>query len=131
MDDWSFIARYAVVQSVGGKITLGKRVAIGDFCSIYGQGGLSIGDDTMVSSHVSIVPNQHTFQDLTRPISFQVCISKGVSIGCGVWIGIGATVLDGVSIGDGAIVGAGAVVTKNVDANSIVAGVPARLLRMR
>lgn len=129
--DGAAVCRFAIIQSVGGEIVIGRRSCIGDFCSLYGQGGLRIGDDVMISSGVRIVPNQHTFDSAAVPISAQSCNSKGILIGDGVWIGTNAVILDGVCIGDGAIVGAGAVVTNNVQTGAIVAGVPGRVLRLR
>lgn len=129
--DHSTVCRYAVVQSAGGVLTIGRNTCVGDFASFYAQGGLTIGDDVAIASHVRIVPNAHTFDDPAKPVSLQPCIAKGVTIGSGSWLGIGATVLDGVTVGEGAIVGAGAVVTRDVPAYAIVAGVPAKLIRMR
>jgi acetyltransferase-like isoleucine patch superfamily enzyme len=127
----STICRYAIVQSVGGAVQIGARSCVGDFCNLYGQGGLTIGNDVMISFGVRIIPNSHTFSDPERTISAQKCTAKGIRIGDGVWIGANAVILDGVEVGNGAIIGAGAVVNRSVDTGAIVAGVPARTLRYR
>lgn len=129
--DESAVCRYAIVQSVGGSIQLGARVLIGDFCSLYGQGGLAIGDDTMLADHVTVVPNQHTFERRDLPVSRQPEVSRGIRIGAGAWIGAHATILDGVTIGDGCVVGAGAVVTRDLPPYTVAVGVPARVVRER
>lgn len=127
----SSICRFSIVQSVGGTIMIGENTCIGDFCSLYGQGGLTIGNNVAIASCVQIVPNQHTFEDPLLPISVQPCKSIGIYIEDDCWIGTNVVILDGVTIGKGAIVGAGSVVTRNVAAYTIVAGVPARLLHLR
>jgi acetyltransferase-like isoleucine patch superfamily enzyme len=129
--DGATICRYAVVQSAGGTIRLGARVLIGDFCSLYGQGGLVIGDDTMVADHVTVVPNGHTFSRRDLPVSQQPEVAHGIGIGSGAWIGAHATVLDGVTIGDGCVVGAGAVVTCDLPPFTVAVGVPARVVKER
>lgn len=100
----SFINRGGFVQ---GHVTIGISVAIGPFVRI-------VSDDHELGS-----PHRRAGQSFTRPIS----------IGNGVWIGASVTILGGVSIGDGAIIGAGSVVTRSVDSNTVVAGVPARVIR--
>lgn len=127
----SCICRYSVVQSVGGFIRIGNRTQIGDFCNLYGQGGLTIGNDVMIASCVQVVPNQHTYNDLSRTIRENPEKSYGIVIEDDVWIGTNVAILDGVKIGRGAIIGAGSVVSRDVAAFSIVAGVPAREIKRR
>lgn len=127
----SVICPYAVIQSAGGRIVVGRNTCVGDFCSLYGQGGLRIGDDVMIASGVRIVPSKHTFANPRLPISAQPSTSSGIEIAAAVWIGTNAVILDGVRIGYGAVVGAGAVVNRPVPAGAIVGGVPARLLHYR
>jgi acetyltransferase-like isoleucine patch superfamily enzyme len=129
--DRSAICRYAVIQAAGGNISIGSHTIIGDFCSLYGQGGLIIGDKVMIASGCRIIPNQHTFENIDLPIIDQHCKSSGISIQDGVWMGSNAIVLDGVHIGQGAIIGAGSVVTHSIPAFSIAVGVPARVIRTR
>jgi acetyltransferase-like isoleucine patch superfamily enzyme len=94
--------------------------------------GVSLGAYTMLGPGVRIVGNDHIFDRVGLPIIFSGRPPfKETKIGADSWIGAGAIVIAGISIGDGAIVAAGAVVTKNVDALSIVAGVPARTIRRR
>lgn len=131
IDDESAIARYAVVQAVGGIISIGKDSTIGDFCSLYGQGNLTIGSQVMIAAGVRIIPNAHTFDDPLLPIGKQPCCALGIVIKDGVWIGVNAVILDGVTIGEGAIVGAGSVVTKDIPGYAIVAGVPAKVIKYR
>jgi len=71
----------------------------------------------------------HVFDDPTRPILEQGLRAFGITIEDDAWIGAGAIILDGVRIGRGAVVGAGAVVTRDVAPHTVVAGVPARLVR--
>lgn len=132
LGDDAVICRFAVIQSLGGLIRIGKRTGIGDFCNLYGYaGGVEIGDDVMVATGCRIVASAHGTQDLTTPMAVQPSTYRGIKIANDVWLGTNAVVLDGVEIGQGAIVGAGAVVTKSVPAFAIVGGVPARILKYR
>lgn len=127
----SSICRYAIIQSIGGRIKIGHTVMIGDFCNIYGQGGLTIGNYVLISAGCRIVPNQHTFDSLDRPISRQPCKAQGIAIADDVWIGANVVILDGVTIGQGVVVGAGSVVTRSIPPYSLAVGNPARVIRSR
>ncbi len=110
-------------------ITIGRNCIIGEFTVIRGQGGVTIGDNVIIAPRVQIMAVDHVFDDPARPILEQGLQTLGITIEDNAWIGAGATILDGVRIGKGAVVGAGAVVTRDVAPHTVVAGVPARLLR--
>jgi acetyltransferase-like isoleucine patch superfamily enzyme len=110
----------------GKNLRLGKDVFINMGCSFQDAGGITIGDGTLIGHGSTLVTLNH----MDDPARRADMVPAPIVIGRKVWLGAGATVVPGVSIGDGAIVGAGAVVTKDVLANAIVAGVPARLIRM-
>ena len=112
-------------------IDIGSRVSIHPFCYIDATGGLSIGDDVSVAHAVTIMTTEHRFDDLDLPIRDQGVSSGRVVIDNDVWIGAGARVLAGVTVGRGSVVAAGAVVTRDVLPFTVVAGVPARLVRER
>lgn len=106
-----------------GKARLGDRVQINLGVSLDHTGGLSIGDDTLISSNVVIYTHSHGFDPRSAPTP----ITK--KIGRKVWIGSNAIILHScTAIGDGAIIGAGSIVTKDVPAGVIVAGNPARVI---
>lgn len=121
----------AIIASYGGNIEIGDSVSVNPYTVIYGHGGLSIGNDTRIAAHCTIVAANHRFDDQSTSIKNQGLTCKGIVIGKDVWIGSGARILDGVTIEDGAIIAAGAVVTKSVSALSIVAGVPAKQIGVR
>jgi len=127
----SVIREGAILQTYGGKITIGKNCTINPYSLIQGNGGIEIGDNTLIASHVCMYSANHRFSDLTRPIRAQGETREGICVGRDVWIGGGAIILDGVSIGDGAVIAAGAVVNRDIAAGTIVAGVPGRLLGNR
>jgi maltose O-acetyltransferase len=104
-------------------VKIGRNVEISDFVHIWGSGGLEIGNDTIIASHVAITTLTH---EKNAKLYRETRIAKPVKIGNNVWIGSGAIILPGVIVGDGAIIGAGAVVTKNIGEKDIVVGVPAR-----
>src|SRR5215207_10200885 len=109
----------------GKNLTLGKDVFINIGCRFQDTGGITIGDGSLIG-HGSILATLNHGVDPDRRADM---IPSPVTIGRMVWLGAGVTVVPGVTIGDGAIVGAGSVVTKDVPANTIVAGVPAKLIR--
>ena len=109
----------------GKNLTLGHDVFINMSCTFQDAGGITIGDGTLIGHGSTIVTLNHA-EDPARRADM---LPAPVVIGRKVWLGAGVTIVPGVTIGDGAIVGAGAVVTKDVPANTIVAGVPARFIR--
>ena len=95
-----------------------------------GMGFVEIGDNTIFGNYVSIHPENHNYGDPTRPIREQGVNSKGgVKIGNNCWIGAKATILDGTVIGDNCIVAAGAVVKGVFPNNTIIGGIPAKIIK--
>lgn len=109
----------------GKNISFGKNVFINSGCHFQDQGGIEIGDGSLIGHNVVIATINH---DL-RPSLKRKNHYKPVKIGKNVWIGSHSTVLPGITVGDWAVIGAGSVVTKDVDAYTIVAGNPARVIR--
>jgi maltose O-acetyltransferase len=109
------------------RIRIGSRVSINAYAHFWGQGGITIGDDCLIASHVTITSLTH---DIDAPRFRDSLIQKPVVLEDNVWIGSHATILPGVTIGRGAVVGAGAVVTKNVPPRAVVVGVPARVQKI-
>ena len=129
--DACHIHAHAMLVAQGGSIKLGRRVSINPFCILYGHGGLTIGNDVLIASHCTIVPANHRFEELQKPINQQGETRQGITIEDNVWIGSHVTILDGVTIGTGSVIAAGAVVTNNVAPYSVYGGVPAKLLKQR
>ena len=108
-------------------VHVGKNVVINFNANLVDDGEIFIGDDCMIGPNCNIVTSVHPVSPKLRKHKLQ--FNKPVHIGNNVWLGAGVTVLPGIKIGDNSIVGAGSVVTHDVEPNTIVAGVPARLLR--
>ena len=109
----------------GKNIHVGKNVFINMGCKFQDQGGIFIEDGALIGHNVVLATLNHAMSPNNRG----TMVPAPIHIGKNVWIGSNATVLPGVTIGDGAIVAAGAVVTKNVPENTIVGGVPAKVIR--
>lgn len=110
-------------------IQIGRQSLIGEYNVLRGQGGISIGNRVYTSPMVKILAVDHIFQDRSRPFIEQGITARGIVIEDDVWIGAGAVVTDGVRIGKGSVVAAGAVVTRDVAPGTVVAGVPAKVIR--
>ena len=109
----------------GKNIHIGKHVFINMGCKFQDQGGIFIGDGALIGHNVVLATLNHAMSPHDRG----TMIPAPIHIGKNVWIGSNSTILPGVTIGDGAIVAAGAVVTRDVPENTIVGGVPARIMR--
>lgn len=109
----------------GKNITVGKNVFINACCHVQDQGGITLGDNCLVGHNVVFATLNHGF----APEERQSMLPAPIVVGRNVWIGSNSTILQGVTIGDNSIIAAGSVVTKDVPANAIVAGVPARFIR--
>jgi acetyltransferase-like isoleucine patch superfamily enzyme len=131
------IAKYAiltctgVIANKGVGIKMGNNSAVGAHSFLGGQGGITIGDDVILGPHVKIFSENHNFDHPEIVIRKQGETRNGVMIGNNCWIGTGAIILAGVSISDEYVVAAGSVVTKSVSANSVIAGVPAKVIKSR
>ncbi|HJE65838.1 MAG TPA: sugar O-acetyltransferase [Campylobacter avium] len=109
----------------GRNIKVGKNFLLQQNCTFMDRGGIEIGDDVFIGPKCNITTINHDFNPNNRQATF----CKGVKIGSRVWIGINVTICPGVSIGDNSIIAAGSVVTKDVPANVIVGGNPARVIK--
>lgn len=112
------------------RIRIGRRTYINRYAMVDATEQIVFAADCMIGPFCYITDHDHGMAASER-VSTQPMVSERVSIGAGVWIGAGAVVLKGVAIGDGAVIGAGSVVTKDVAANQVVAGVPARVIGER
>ncbi|PSL31460.1 DapH/DapD/GlmU-related protein [Dyadobacter jiangsuensis] len=105
--------------------TLGKNVFINHACSFLDIGGITIEDDVLIGPRVNITSENHPLDPSDR----QALIPKPVHIKRNAWIGAGATILPGVTVGENAVVAAGAVVSRDVPPNTVVAGIPAKVVK--
>lgn len=109
----------------GKNIQVGKNVFINGGCHFQDQGGITLGDDCLIGHNVVFATLNHFIEPSERASLRPAPIVLGKNV----WVGSSSTILQGVTIGDNAIIAAGSVVTKDVPANTIVGGVPARLIR--
>ena len=123
--DDSFLLFPPFTTDCGKNIHLGKRIFINSGCRFQDQGGITIGDDTLIGHNVVLATLNHNLQPEKRAN----LIPAPIKIGKRVWIGSNSTILPGITIGDNAVIGAGCVVTKDVPADTVVAGNPARIIK--
>lgn len=123
--DPSFMCFPPFYTDFGKNITFGKNVFLNTGCSFQDRGGIRIGDGSLLGMNVTIASLNHGLDLETRNTTYP----SPVIIGDNVWIGSNATILPGVTIGNNSIVAAGAVVTKDVPENTVVAGVPAKVMK--
>lgn len=129
--------RLDALGTANNQIVFGDRVQLNDYVHIGAIEKILIGDDVLIASRVFISDHNHGCYsgdaEHSSPEQLpdkRVLVARPVTIGHRVWIGENASILPGVTIGDGAIIGAGSVVTANVNANTIVVGNPARVIKV-
>ena len=123
--DESFVLLPPFYTDFGQNIRVGKEVFINQGCTFMDRGGITIEDHVLIAPKVNLVTTNHPVSPSQRRSTF----SHPIVIKKGAWIGIAATIMPGVTVGENSIVSAGAVVTKDVSPNTIVAGVPAKVIK--
>jgi acetyltransferase-like isoleucine patch superfamily enzyme len=128
---WAWIGHDSKIRVHEGEVRIGAKTVMGQECTISAYQHVSIGRECIVADRVMLIDFDHGVVEVERPIRLQGIYKRDVKVGNNVWMGYGACVLRGVTVGDNAIVGTNAVVTKEVPANAVVGGVPAKVIRMR
>jgi acetyltransferase-like isoleucine patch superfamily enzyme len=112
-------------------VEIGDKTVFGQECTISAYQRVRIGEQCVIADRAMFIDFDHGVSEVDRPIRVQGIYKRDTVVGSNVWVGYGACVLRGVRVGDNSIIGTNAVVTKDVPANAVVGGVPARVLRMR
>lgn len=127
----SIIKSSSVLWSASKGFVMGDNSSLGDYSFVGAVGGVIIGADVLGGQRLSFHSENHNYSDTTLLIRVQGVRRQGIRIEDDCWLGSGAIFLDGVRVGRGSVVAAGSVVTKSVPPYSVVAGVPAKVIRTR
>lgn len=123
----SVVESYCCINNAVGDVVIGDNTRIGIHCTVIGP--VTIGSHVNLAQGITVTALNHNFNDPSLRIDEQGVSTKAVVIGDDVWIGANAVILPGVTIGSHVVVAAGAVVTKDVPANTLVGGVPAKIIK--
>jgi len=128
---WAWIGHGTKIRAHEGLVSIGAKTVIGQEATISCFQHVSIGRECIIADRVMLIDFDHGVTEVERPIREQGIYKRDVRVGHNVWIGYGACILRGVQVGDNSVIGTSAVVTSRVPANTIVGGVPARVIRER
>ncbi|MCL6293419.1 acyltransferase [Jejuia spongiicola] len=131
LGDFAIIECTGVLRAPGNKLVIGNDVAINHFCFIGVRGEVLIGNNVIFGPRVTVLSENHNFDDLNIPIKCQGETRFKTVIEDNVWIGANVIIMPGVIIKEGSVIGSGAVVTKDTEVNSVMVGVPAKMIKRR
>lgn len=123
--DESFVLFPPVYSDFGKNISVGKNVFVNSGCCFQDQGGVEIGDGCLIGHQVVFATLNHALDPAKRAGMYPA----PVKLGKNVWVGSHATILAGVTVGDNSVIAAGAVVTRDVPPDTVVGGVPAKVIK--
>ncbi len=119
------------LQHIGKGVSIGSRSTFGNDCFFGAAGGIEIGEDVIAGQYIRFHSENHNYSDTSMLIREQGVTHKGIKIGNNCWIGAGAVFLDGAELGDGCVVAANAVVSRKFPENSVIGGVPGKVIKKR
>lgn len=123
----SVIESFCCINNAVGDVMIGNHTRIGIHCTVIGP--VNIGSHVNLAQGITVTALNHNFEDISKCIDEQGISTKPVTINDDVWIGANAVILPGVTIGRHCVIAAGAVVTKDVPDNTLVGGVPAKVIK--
>ncbi len=127
----SIISVTSHLSKYGSGLDIGEHSGFGQFCYFGCAGGVKIGSHVIGGQYISFHAQSHVFEDTCSPIISQGVIEEGIILGNDIWIGAKVTFLDGAELGNHCVVAAGSVVKDKFPDGSVIAGIPARLIRNR
>lgn len=125
--DRVIIREFAYLSATNGEIAIGDGTFVGPMTTIYGNGGVFVGQNVLLAAQCCIASINHRFEERHLPIARQGLDCRPVVIEDDVWVGANVTIVPGVTIGRGAVIGAGAVVSKDIPPDTVAVGAPLRL----
>ncbi|HEV3048532.1 MAG TPA: acyltransferase [Solirubrobacteraceae bacterium] len=128
---WAWIGHATKIRVHEGEVSIGAKTVMGQECTISAYQHVSIGRECIIADRVMLIDFDHGVTEVERPIRLQGIYKRDVRVAHNVWIGYGACILRGVTVGENSVIGTNAVVTREVPANAVLGGVPARVIRMR
>ncbi len=128
---WSWIGHGCKIRVHEGELSIGAKSVLGQECTISAFQRISIGRECIIADRVMMIDFDHGMVEVERPIREQGIYKRDVHIGHNAWIGYGACILRGVTVGDNSVIGTSSVVTCDFPDNSVVGGIPAKLIRTR
>jgi acetyltransferase-like isoleucine patch superfamily enzyme len=128
---WSWLGHGCKIRIHEGEVRIGAKTVMGQECTISAYQRVEIGRECVIADRVMLIDFDHGIVEVDRPIRLQGIYKRDVNVGHNCWIGYGACILRGVTIGDNSVIGTNAVVPKDIPANAVAGGVPARVIRMR
>jgi acetyltransferase-like isoleucine patch superfamily enzyme len=128
---FAWIGHGTKIRCHEGEVEIGAKTVIGQDCTISAYRRVRIGEQCVIADRAMFIDFDHNVADTEQPIRRQGIYMRDVEVGNNVWIGYNAQILRGVRVGDNSIIGANSVVTRDIPANAVAAGTPARVIRMR
>ncbi|MBR7031392.1 MAG: acyltransferase [Prevotella sp.] len=127
LGDYSVVESYSCINNAVGDVIIGDHTRVGLHNTVIGP--VTIGNHVNLAQGITVTALNHNFTEKDMRIDEQGVSTTPVTIGHDIWIGANAVILPGVTIGDHSVVAAGAVVTKDVPPHTLVAGVPAKIIK--
>ncbi len=128
---WCWVGNGTKVRVHEGEVRVGAKTVLGQECTISCYKHVSVGRECILADRTMLIDFDHGMVEVERPIRLQGIYKRDVDVGHNCWIGYASCILRGATVGDNAIIGTGTVVTRDLPANAVAAGAPARILRMR
>lgn len=127
-DKNSYIGAHVILKNIHN-MEVGENFSLHDFSYVDAQGGVEIGNNVSIAHNCSLITFNHTWDNYDLPIKYNPTLEAPITIEDDVWVGCGVRIMPGVVLGSRSVIAAGSVVVKDVPANTLVGGIPAKVIK--